>query len=121
MFAAALHSLPLRCEFVVKLQAVDLEIVDRFDLRRCCCSLEPRSTAPRILVGDGHKSVVDGILMDVAESGQITFLVGKSGVTKVVPYLSSGSSVQFINPLRGLFVQATKQWAETGSVVFILR
>jgi hypothetical protein len=126
--ADALHSLgfgalrlPLWCVFVVNLQAVDLEIVDGFNLRGCCCPLKPRGTAPRISVRYGDKSMVDSILKHVPQSRQITFLVGKSRITKVVPNLSSWRFVELINPLGSFFMQAAKHAAEAGSVVFIVR
>jgi len=65
--AGALHSSKaldgyIGCVFVVNLQAVDLEIVNRFNLRRLLAC--PRSTTRRYtrdIDRDAHKSMVHGI------------------------------------------------------------
>jgi len=94
-----------QAEIIIHLQSVGFQIVDRFDLGRCGRSLKPSRRTPRVLIGNRHKPVHDGILMRVIQSRQVRFLVSQPRLADVVPDLASRSLVQLVDPLGGPFVK----------------
>ena len=52
------------------------------------------------------------VLMHVTKAGEIAFLIRKTRLAKIVPYLTLGV-VEFIDPFGGSFMEIPKHLAQT--------
>ena len=85
-----------RSKIIIHTHAVDLERIDRLDLRRRSHPFEPCSRTPAILVGHRYQVVFHRVLMHVVQPRQITVLVRQFRIPKVEPYLASLHAVQTV-------------------------
>src|SRR5437763_1838813 len=86
-----------RLEIVLDRDSIVFEAVNRLDLRCRRGALKPRRGTPRVLVGDGHQSVLDRVVMDVIEAGKIGLLEGQRRVPEVEPHLTARRFVASID------------------------
>ena len=88
--------------------SVDFHVVNEMALRGRGDAFKQCRGAPGILIWSGDQPVVDGVVMDVFESGIIGFLEREAGLPEVVPYFAFGFGFQTVDPCGG-FLRATRR------------
>ena len=88
-------------EVIANAQRVRLKRVDRSHHRRGGHAFEPPCGTPSILIRHWDQSMLYSVLMYVVQPREIRFLIGNSGVPKVMPDLAPRSFVDSVDPASG--------------------
>ena len=112
------HNCSTALEIIRHVQFIRFETIKGFYLSSGGSALKPCCRTPRVLVRDGHKTMLYCVLMGIIQTREVGFFIGQSRFVKVVPYLPATGFIEAIDPLGCLFVKVAQHFTETGSIVF---